>query len=80
MNVEELKRILQSLNVPDQWYVLNNGLKADALVLYENYRYWEFFYYSERGERLDHKMFETEDEACLYLLEKIKMQVSSFKR
>ncbi|MCH5716912.1 hypothetical protein [Niabella hibiscisoli] len=80
MNVEELKTILKSLNVPDQWYAINDGLKADALILYENYKCWELFYYSERGDRLDHKVFETEEEACLYLLERIKTQASFLKR
>jgi hypothetical protein len=80
MNIRKLKAVLESMAVPHRWYSINDGLKVDALVLYENYRYWEFFYYSEKGDRLDHKIFETEHEACLYFLDKIRFQLDLLKR
>lgn len=80
MNIKKLKEVLESMVVPDWWYAINEGLKIDALVLYENYMFWEYFYYSEKGERIDHKIFTTESEAYLYLLGRIKTQLTTFKR
>lgn len=72
MDVRELKDVLGSMAVREQCYAISDGLKIDALVLYKKNMVWDFFYYREKGERIGHRVFKTESEACLYLLDRIK--------
>ncbi|MDI3322370.1 hypothetical protein [Pinibacter soli] len=79
MNLIELKDKLYWNNVPERWYSLNEGLKADACILYKNYSTWEFFYLDERGERHDYRIFNNDDEAFDFLWKKMEYQLAVFK-
>lgn len=79
MNLLELKDKLYWNNVPNHWYSLDEGLKPDACILFKNYSKWEFFYLDEKGERRDHRIFSTAEEAYEYLWKKMKNQLEIFK-
>lgn len=72
MNREELKEELKKLNIPWEHYSLYGDLVRDSIVLYKNYDNWEVFYYDERGNRLDQKIFRSESTACEYILKHFK--------
>lgn len=79
MNLIELKDKLCRYNVPGRWYALDEGLKPDACILLRNYRIWEYFYLTERGERLDHRVFDNAEDAYAFLWDKMKHQLEIFK-
>jgi hypothetical protein len=66
------KNLVNKFNVPDSWYSVNGELKSDACILYKNYSMWEYFYFSEKGDRYDCKVFENEDSAFDFLWNKMK--------
>ena len=73
MNTEELKKELNKLKIPENFYSINEkSWLADAYILQKNYYIWEFYYVDERGGKNDYKTFKTEDDACEYMLEAIK--------
>jgi hypothetical protein len=78
MTIFDLQKKLYESNVPERWYSLNQGLKPDALILYKNYSHWEFFYLSEKGDKLDFKLFLNESDAFEYFWKKILKQLDVF--
>lgn len=79
MDKQTLISKLQSNNIPERWYSINEGLKPNACIIYENYSLWEYFYLDEKGERLDYKIFSNEEEAYEHLWNKMKYQAKIFK-
>lgn len=75
MNLKQLKIKLDEMNVPSNWYSLNEGLKHDALILEYQYGKWLYYYFDERGGRNDEKIFLQEDAACKNLLLDIEFQL-----
>lgn len=71
MTVEELKQNIISWNVPGSLFSINEGLKPNAYVLFENYGKWEFFYLDEKGQRMDYKVFYHSSDAYDYLWKKL---------
>ena len=78
MNLAELNKKLKESNVPERWYSIDEGLKPDACILYKNYSIWEFFYLDEKGDRHDHKLFKSEEEAFDHLWKKMDYQLRIF--
>lgn len=73
MTVEELKKQLDAIGVPDDLYsLLIGGFPNEAYCLIKNEDGWEV-YYSERGQKSDAQQFENESEACEYLFEELKI-------
>ena len=71
MTVNELSLVLQQLGVPEFLYFLHcDGLPNEAFCLAKR-ESW-VVYYSERGQRSGLRSFETESDACEYLLSKLK--------
>jgi hypothetical protein len=68
MNIEELKNLLKSNNVPNDLYNLDGyGRKDERFCIETDGDLW-FVYFSERGVKTTEVRFKTEDEACKYLL------------
>ncbi|MDO4729394.1 MAG: hypothetical protein Q4B43_10390 [Bacteroidota bacterium] len=67
MNINELINKLEKKNISKDLYSLDGYLKSDALILREQSLCWEVFYFDEKGNEQDNKIFETESEACEYL-------------
>jgi len=72
MNIEELKKALDKEGVKPFYYSLN-GITEDkdgALILEKKGKKWMCYFYERRG-KFDVKYFDTEDEACKYMLEQL---------
>lgn len=72
MNISRLKKKLIELAVNPNYYSLDGSLKADAIVLCNNYGIWNSFYIDERGNKHDELNFPTEKEACEYVYLRFK--------
>lgn len=74
MNKEELKTVLQREGIDSRFYSLH-GLAGssydDVQILEQEGSKW-IVYYVERGEKSQIHLFNTENEACLFLLEKLR--------
>lgn len=66
MNINELKRKLEDLNVNPNSYSLDGSLNNNSRILYHSYNEWHVFYY-ERGIRENERTFDSEEEACDYI-------------
>jgi hypothetical protein len=80
MKLEELLEKIKANNVPERWYAINDGVKPNAFIVFENYKKWECFCIDERGTRNDFTFFFTPDEAYDWLWEKIKFQLELLGR
>lgn len=72
MNIFDLQNELNKLGIPKSWYSINEGLKSDAHILQEIYGKWHYYYFDERGNRENEKIFENESQACDYIYKKLK--------
>lgn len=71
MKRDELKQILMREQFKPNTYSLSGGEPSEALCLsFENGRW--YVYYSERGLQTDKTRFDSESDACLYFLEKMR--------
>lgn len=73
MNIEELKSILISANVCKRRYAINdwNGWLDQHVLqskIHKGHKYWEVFYFDERGNINVYKSFISEDIACRYYI------------
>jgi hypothetical protein len=72
MNKNELKMELEKLKIPPEFYSILEGIKPDAIILDHYHGIWKTFYFSERGESHDERLYISEDEACQYVFERFK--------
>lgn len=75
MDIQELKRKLNDLSIPKDWYSINDGLKPDAYILENVYGKWIFYYFDEKGNRQNEREFDSEESACSYLLDKLMTEL-----
>ena len=72
MTVEELKKQLDAIGVPDDLYsLLIGGFPNEAWCLIKNEDDWEV-YYSERGNKRGARQFASESDACEYLDKRVR--------
>ena len=77
MNINELKSILESENIPKRYYLLGNeGVKEDRDCLTFSNGQWHVFY-SERGQKHDRASFIAESDACNELLMRLRKRTKS---
>ena len=71
MNIEELKKVLDKEGIKPIYYSLN-GIRGDqedgTSILEKKGNKWVYYYYERRG-KFDLQYFDTEDEACKYILQ-----------
>lgn len=79
MKIDELKDKLYKYNVPDAWYSLDGSLKSDAFIIYKNYSTIEYFYFDEKGDRIDFKAFTDVEEAYDQLWNDLQRNIAIFK-
>jgi hypothetical protein len=70
MNREELLAAARREGIRDSAYALDGGPPGETYVLAIMEGGWTV-YYSERGKRVDETFFDTEDEACSFMLLKL---------
>lgn len=75
MDIIQLEEELDNLGVPKYYYSINGNLTSDTYVLNHVYTKWEYFYFDEKGNQEGYKCFYDENEACEYLLEKLKTEI-----
>lgn len=69
MNKIELKNKLDKLNVDPLFYTLDGENIPDRVILMNNYKIWQVFYLSERGDIDNMKTYSNEEDACQYMYE-----------
>jgi hypothetical protein len=70
MNRQELHALARREGIRDDAYSFEGGLPFERLVMTAEAGGW-VVYYSERGLRTGLRGFDTEDEACQYLWERL---------
>lgn len=75
MNIQELQKEIEKLGIPSHYYSINGSISADIYVLNKVYNYWEFFYIDERGGQNNYRRFDNENDACIYMLEALKVEL-----
>lgn len=75
MTFEKLKENIVIWKVPATLYSINEGLKPNAYIIFENYGKWEFFFLDEKGERIGHHYFNDSDDAFDYLWKKLFKEI-----
>ena len=80
MDIESLKKELKRLQVPERWYSINGSLQHDTYFLIQNYHRWEYFYFDERGNRNEYKVFTDEGEACEHFLRTMKQELAYWRK
>lgn len=75
MNIVNLLKELDELGVPKRYYSIDGKLLSDSYVLNEVYGKWEYFYFDERGNKNNCKIFDDENEACLFFLNVLKNEI-----
>jgi hypothetical protein len=78
MTLAELKKKIDEYNIPDRWYAINEGEKPNALILYKTYANWEFFHVDNEGEKSNHVLFATEEEAYDYLWQQLHRRLQDY--
>lgn len=76
MNKKDLRKILDREGFRPDCYDLDGGLLPERLTLANEGSRWAV-YYSERGEQTGKRHFDTESEACEYLLEELRDEPSA---
>lgn len=74
LNRNELKAILDDIGVPEYYYKIDLssfGRTDERLCLERKDGKW-IVYFEERGNRTTEEFFETEDEACRYILKRLE--------
>ena len=51
-------------------------LGADTYILDQIYGQWEFFYFDEKGNKNNYKVFNNENDACMYMLNVLENEIS----
>jgi hypothetical protein len=71
MTLEKLKENILNWEVPKYLYSINEGLKPNAYIIFENYTKWDYFFLDEKGERIGHRTFNNREDAFDYLWKKL---------
>jgi hypothetical protein len=71
MNREQLKTQLTDLRIDPTAYCLSGGLPNECLVLNQEPNGIREVYYSERGQKSNLRLFDSEDKAVQYFLDVI---------
>lgn len=79
MNRIDLQQRLREEKVDELSYSLEGGLPNERYVLSKERNVWSV-YYSERGIMTNLHVFETESDACLYLLQQLLNDPTTRKR
>ena len=75
MDILDLVKILDEIGVPKRYYSINGDLSSDTYILNEIYGKWECFYFDEKGNRNNYKIFTNVNDACMYMLSILKAEI-----
>ncbi len=75
MDILNLVEKLDEIGVPKRYYSINGDLSSDTYILNEVYGKWEFFYFDEKGNRNNYKIFTNVNDACMHMLSILKAEI-----
>lgn len=75
MTYQDLINNIQASKIPASLYSIEEGLKPNAYILYRNYDKWEYFFLSERGDKLDQRIFDKSEIAFDFFWEKLQNEL-----
>lgn len=75
MTLDKLKENIIIWEVPESLYSINDGLKPNAYIIFENYGKWEFFFLDEKGKRSGHVFFYNSEDGFDYLWQKLFSEI-----
>lgn len=75
MNTISLVEELNKIGVPVRYYSINGDLISDTYILNQVHDKWEFFYFDEKGNKNDCKIFNNENDACMYLYKVLETEM-----
>ncbi|WP_026473225.1 hypothetical protein [Alkaliflexus imshenetskii] len=73
MRREEFKYKVAKNNIPESWFLINNGSQEDTFCLEEVYGKWYFYYY-EKGNRENELIFDNVEDALEILYKKLLIE------
>ncbi|MFY0605554.1 MAG: hypothetical protein JXR10_02495 [Cyclobacteriaceae bacterium] len=79
MNKLEFYDKVQEVNIPNEWFTLKGGLPNDKLC-YSKEASIHQVYYSEKGQKFDVQVFNTEGEALNKLLQELLKLKESYDK
>ncbi len=68
MDINKLRNALDNIGISRKSYSLNGEQRPNTYILEEVYERWRFFYFNEKGEYKLERWFNSEKEACEFLL------------
>lgn len=71
MNINQLRAELSKLEISKNAYQLKGGLPNEVFCIGMENNTWEV-YYSERGNKTNRKVFDSEESACEYFFKLMK--------
>ncbi len=80
MDAKTLAILLEAENIPKRWYSINDEtsiVQCAKVIRNIDDKYWEYFYFNERGGKDDYVKFDSENnddnesKACKFLLKEI---------
>ena len=77
MNCDELEQIFRRNDVPTRFYTFGGSGGGDCFALERSGDRWDLAYYDDRGSRQKEASFDTEDEGCRALFERMREMVQS---
>jgi len=78
MNIDELRRAVKDLRINPSFYSILDSKIVNGHVLRQDGNDWVVYYLDERGGFHDKRIFETEDEACVYFLRRLEKNKELF--
>jgi hypothetical protein len=79
MNRDTLRALLDAEGVAEDQYELDGGFCDECLCMEELSDVWHVFY-AERGLRSGEREFDTEDDACQFMAQRLLADPSTRKR
>lgn len=76
MTYEELVNKISANSIPTELYSINEGIKPNAYILFKNYDKWEYFFITEKGDRVNFRIFYNESQAYDFFWEKLFKEIS----
>ena len=83
MDKEQLKHELDFLKIDPRMYNLEGSICKTGTILYKSQNTWEVIHIGDKGEQKIAEIFNSENDACLYILDEFteykKILDSDFK-
>jgi hypothetical protein len=76
-NIAELRKSLEKMDVKKTWYSICENYQGDTYVVTFENNCWMFFYFDEKGNKENIRMFDNESDACSFFYETIVKELKT---